>query len=50
MSKAQFQQMKSTEAVHIRLPHRIQPCSASTDLIADHKPSMYSSADDKEEF
>ena len=23
MSKAQFQQMKSTEAVHIRLPHGI---------------------------
>ena len=58
MSKAQFQQMKSTEAVHIRLPHGIrlprelQPCSANKDLSLDHKPSqldMYSSVGDKEE-
>ena len=59
MPTAQFQQMKSTEAVHIRLSHGIwlardlQPCSANTDLIPDHKPSqlgMYSSVGDKKEF
>ena len=59
MSKAQFQQMKSTGAVHIRLPHEsdltreLQPCSANTDLIPDHNPSqsgMYSRVGDKEEF
>ena len=58
MSKAQFQQMKSTEAVHIRLPHEsdltreLQPCSANTDIITDHKHSqlgMYSSVGDKEQ-
>ena len=56
MSKAQFQQMKSTEAVHMRLPHdltrELQPCSADTDLITDHKRGqlgMYSSVGDKEQ-
>ena len=56
MSKAQFQQMKFTEAVYIRhiisdLTKELQPCSANTDLIPDHKPSqlgMYSSVGDKE--
>ena len=57
MSKAQFQQMKSTDAVHIRLPawnpdltRELQPCSPNTDLIPDHKPSqlgMYSNLGDK---
>ena len=58
MSKAQFQQMKSTEAVHIRLPMEsgltsmLQPCSVNTDLIPDQKPSqlsMYSSVGDNRE-
>ena len=58
MSKAQFQQMKSTEAVHIRLPQEsdltreFQLCSANTDLITDHKRGqlgMYSSVGDKEQ-
>ena len=58
MSKAQFQQMKSTEAVHIRLPNGIdltrelQPCSTNTDLITDHKRGqlgIYSSVGDKEQ-
>ena len=56
MSKAQFQQMKSTEAVYIRLSQgsdltrELHPCSANTDQIPDHKPSqlgMYSSVGDK---
>ena len=41
MSKAQFQQMKSAEAVHCHmesdLTRELQPCSANTDLITDHK-------------
>ena len=44
MSKAQFQQMKSTEAMHIKPPHmesdltkELKSCSANTDLIPDHK-------------
>ena len=58
MSKAQFQQMKSTGAVHIRprmesdLTRELQPCSANTDVIPDHTPSqlgMYSSVGDKVE-
>ena len=46
MSKARFQQMKSTEAMHIRprmesdLTRELQPCSANTDLIPDHKHSQ----------
>ena len=58
MSKAQFQQMKSAEAVlsdyrmESDLTRELQPCSANTDLIPDHKPSqlgIYSSVGDKEE-
>ena len=58
MSKAQFQQMKSAEAVRISdyrresdLTRELQPCSANTDLIPDHKRSqsgMFSSVGDKE--
>ena len=58
MSKAQFQQIKSMKLCisdhHIEsdLTRELQPCSANTDLIPDHKPSqlgMYSSIGDKEE-
>ena len=52
MSKAQFQQMKSTKLcisdhrMESDLTRELQPCSANTDLIPDHKPiqlGMYSS-------
>ena len=49
MSKAQFQQMKlciSDHRMESDLTRELQPCSANTDLIPDHKPSqlgMYSS-------
>ena len=55
---AQFQQTKSTKAVHARLPHGIcfdkggPTLLSQSDLISDHNPSqlgMYSSVGDKEE-
>ena len=60
MSKAQFQQKKSTVLKLCISDYRmesdsareLQPCSANTDLIPDHKPSqlgMYSSVGDREE-
>ena len=58
MSKAQFQQMKSTEAcisdcrMESDLTRELQPCSANTDLITDHKRGqlgIYSSVGDKEQ-
>ena len=58
MSKAQFQQMKllklciSDYRMESDLTKELQPCSANTDLILDHKPNqlgMYSSVGDKEE-
>ena len=46
MSKPQFQQMKCTKLcisdyrVESDLTRELQPCSANTDLIPDHKPSQ----------
>ena len=58
MSKAQFQQISllklciSDCRMESDLTRELQPCSANTDLIADHKRSqsgMYSSVGDKEQ-
>ena len=55
MSKAQFQQMKlciSDCRMESDLTRELQPCSANTDLITDHKRGqlgMYSSVGDKEQ-
>ena len=60
MSKAQFQQMKSTEAVHIRLPHGIWFNKGASTMFSQYRPivitdhkrgqfSMYSSVGDKEQ-
>ena len=39
MSKAQFQQMKSTEAMHIKPPHGIWFNKGASTLFSQYRPS-----------